>query len=137
MPFHRSNLALRPCVRFWWCDSSPQGGTDWFISRLDFITIDELRDAYAAHRTLADSGADLQQLLHKFASSESNKVEGDTDMDDHAEKLQTLRNLLAIRQSCSDCLKRRIVCHTQLPMGIGSKAGSLEDKLRALVLLVI
>ena len=112
---HRAVLDESEGPIFLWCDSSPQLGTDWLLSIYDFIP---------KHRAV--------QCFH-----EANKVTSSVaafraavdDMDPDEVEV-----LVSARVAACSALRRDIRRHRQMPMAIGSGAGTMPDKIKAVAL---
>ena len=102
----RSILSLGECTIFMLADSSPQFGTDWFITELYIvqdILLDNVVDAYFELISLVSLGDCLS-----------------------AEQIQLRKDLT--QEICKSILR-----HVLVPTGIGSRASSLADKLHCLL----
>ena len=100
-------------ILYFWLDSSPQGGVDWLLSIMRFISRPDLRRCKKAADVLALS-------VQKFKSaSASNDIEG---------MVQVVRE----RHEQRAVLDSSICLHRLIPSGVGSGAAKADDKLSSL-----
>ena len=112
---HRAVLDESEGPIFLWCDSSPQLGTDWLLSIYDFIPKCRVVQCFHAANKLTSS---VRAFCNAVDDMDPDEVEA----------------LVNARIAACSALRRDIRRHRQMPMAIGSGAGTMPDKTKAVAL---
>lgn len=134
----RQAVQNRTSLMFYWADSSPQGGRDWLLTKFDYIRKDQIVDCLESfHYLCLTYNSLVEQLELVLEDLVADRPPGDEAgdgalLDQFVADPQVLECLRA-RIACAESLTSQISQHTQAPMGIGSRAASVESKVRALL----
>lgn len=103
---------------FYWADASPQGGFDWLI--IQYVAI---RDADLPHFI------DAFSTVVGFASEMTTLLEAD----EFADQQEAIESVMCRWSDVQAKAKLMCAIHTQVPISIGTRAATVEHKLRALL----
>lgn len=110
--FWRQHLSAHKGPIYVWADASPQAGSDWLLSIISLIQDCDLPACVNAATSLASSVRAFRQALA---------------MDDKEEMVRLARK----RHQDGEFLQEAMQSHRQVPIAIGSRASSIDYKLRA------
>ena len=134
MLYQRTLTTTEPNRYYMWADSSPQGGVDWLVTRYDSIPASSLVQTHDSYLFLLSSRNQLVELVSVQVRPDDGDAarQGGSAMN-NPDSVHEVTELLRARAVCSELLQDKLTSHMQVPIGIGSRAGSLEHKLRALL----
>ena len=132
MLYRRRHCNQRSASVYYWADSSPQGGRDWFLSKYDHIDDSKIEECFRLHQHLWKTCEQLVERLRPLEQDiEDNGVDAllTSELYDDDE----LPVLMTSRSQAVHFLRSNVESHTPPPMGIGCRAASLDVKARSLI----
>ena len=130
MLYHQEHGTWQGMLLYYWADSSPQGNRDWLLTRFDSVRRADVVEVFRARLHLLQSREVLLQKTQPYlVEMEQFNQDALLSLVDDQEILE----ILTMRAACTDRLGEWLAEHVQPPMGVGSKAASLEVKLRGML----